>query len=170
MRAIAAEPVLGRGQHAAEEIVADFRRGDVDDAGEQAGIGELLHRAAAGPRRVEDEAVVASPFSCSTISVTQVVVTPNMVSPIAGLPSCVSAGRAAMATMADAALARMTRLMRFSPAMSVIDGHHDDVRHADIEGHVAGGERRDHDLRQAERQLAHARTSRSTCRRHRRCR
>ena len=34
--------------------------------------------------------------------------------------------------------------------------HHDDVGDADIGRDVAGGERRDHDLRQAERQLAHA--------------
>ena len=45
-----------------------------------------------------------------------------MVSPIAGLPSAASCGRAAIATIAEAALASTVRLMRFSPAMSVIEG------------------------------------------------
>src|SRR5262249_14288274 len=39
-----AEAVFSRWQNAAEQQVADFRRGEVDDADERAGIDELLHR------------------------------------------------------------------------------------------------------------------------------
>jgi hypothetical protein len=53
-----AEAVLGGREDAAHQQVADFRRGDVDDALHQAAVDQLLHRLAADAGGVEDEAVV----------------------------------------------------------------------------------------------------------------
>ncbi len=71
-----------RGQHAAEQQVADLGRGDVDDAGQQAAVDELFHRAPAGAGGVEDHAVVAVAQLRRRSRVTQGVVTPNMVRPM----------------------------------------------------------------------------------------
>ena len=54
---IGAEAVVGRREDAAHQEVADLRRREVDDAGEQAGIDQLLHRLAAGAGGVEDQAL-----------------------------------------------------------------------------------------------------------------
>ncbi len=58
----------------------------------------------------------------AVIAVTQGVVTPNIVSPMAGLPPLAVAGCSAMPAIASAALVRTTRLIRFSPARSVTAG------------------------------------------------
>ena len=47
---------VGRGEHAAHQEIADFGGREVDDAGEQAGIDQLLHRSAADAGGVEDQA------------------------------------------------------------------------------------------------------------------
>ena len=53
-----AEAVFGGREHAAHQQVADLGGGDVDHAGEQAGIDQLLHRLAADAGGVEDQALV----------------------------------------------------------------------------------------------------------------
>ncbi|GCC42075.1 hypothetical protein chiPu_0026433, partial [Chiloscyllium punctatum] len=50
-----AETVLGGREHAAHQEVADLGRGEVDHAGELAGLDQLLHRAAADAGGVEHE-------------------------------------------------------------------------------------------------------------------
>ena len=54
------EPVRPGRQHAADEVVAQLGRGDVEHAGQEAGVDERLHRPAAGARRVEHEHLVAA--------------------------------------------------------------------------------------------------------------
>ncbi len=150
-----AEAILGGGKHSAEQQVADLRRGDVEDARQQAGIGELLHRAAAGAGGVEHQAVVVA---------------------LQAIDDLGHAGRGdaehgeaerRLAVGADGRIVRhaddrLGCVRQDDAADAVQPGHvgdrrhHDDVGHADIRRHVARGERRDHELRQAERQLAHA--------------
>ena len=50
-----AEAVVGGGKHAAHQEIADFRRREIDDRGEHAGIDQLLHRSAADAGGVEDQ-------------------------------------------------------------------------------------------------------------------
>ena len=52
-----AEAVGVGGKHAADEHVGDFRRRQVDEAGQQPGIAEALHRTPAGAGGVEHQAV-----------------------------------------------------------------------------------------------------------------
>ena len=61
-----------------------------------------------------------------------------------------------MPAMAWAALRSTTRLMPVEPGDVGDRWHHDDVGDIDIRRDVARGERRDHELGQAERQRAHA--------------
>jgi hypothetical protein len=58
VRMIASEALRAARHHAADDLVGDLGRAHVDHAGEQARVGELLHRLAARPGRVEHEAVV----------------------------------------------------------------------------------------------------------------
>ena len=57
MRAMAPKRSSVGRQHAAEQQVADFRGGDVDDADERAGIDELLHRLPADAGGVKHQAL-----------------------------------------------------------------------------------------------------------------
>ena len=50
-----AKAVVGGRKHAAHQEIADFRRREIDDGGQHAGIDQLLHRAAADAGGVEDE-------------------------------------------------------------------------------------------------------------------
>ena len=50
-----AEAIVGGREHAAHQQVADFGRGQVDHAGQLAGIDQLLHRAAADAGGMEHE-------------------------------------------------------------------------------------------------------------------
>ena len=54
------EPVRSGGQHAADQVVGQLRRRQVEDAGDQPGLDQALHRPAAGAGRVEDEHLVAA--------------------------------------------------------------------------------------------------------------
>ena len=150
-----AEAVRRRRQHAAEQHVADFCRGDVDDAGQQAAVGEFLHRAAARTGGMKDHAVVV---------VTQ------------GFGDRGDAGRGdAEHGQPDRGFSLVDRSRARGHAGNGLGGvvqdhardavqaghvgdrrHHDDVRHVDIGRGVAGSERRDHQLGDAQRQRTHA--------------
>ena len=52
------------GQDAADDLVGDFGRRDVENALNQPGLDELLHRLAAGAGRVKNQAIEAAGFQC----------------------------------------------------------------------------------------------------------
>ena len=56
-----AETIAVGRKNAADHHIGDLCRGEVDEARQQAGIAEILHRPAADARRVEDQAVVIAP-------------------------------------------------------------------------------------------------------------
>ena len=112
--------------------------------------------AAAGAGGVEDHAVVGRTELVGD-GVTQGVVTPNMVRPIAGLPSGGGAGLRRHAGYRLGGVVQDDTGQPVQPGHVGHRRHHDDVGDVDIGRDVAGGERRDHDLGQAERQGAHAR-------------
>ena len=56
------QPVGTRGQDASDEFIGQFRRRDVEHAGDQAAFDERLHRTAAGAGRRKHEHLVAGPF------------------------------------------------------------------------------------------------------------
>ena len=150
------ETVLGRRQHAAEQEVADFGRGDVDA---RRPAGRCRRASPSSGRRCRWRGTPGSRSpsrSVSAIAVTQGVVTPNMVRPERRLAVGRRGGRLRHGDD------RLRGVVKDDAADPVQPGHvgdrrhHDDVGDADIGRHVARGERRDHDLGQAERQLAHA--------------
>ena len=53
-----AEAVLAGAQHAAQQVVADLGRREVEHARDQAAVDQLFHRLAAGAGGVEHEAVI----------------------------------------------------------------------------------------------------------------
>ena len=94
-----------------------------------------------------------------TTACTHVVVTPNMVRPIAGRDCAASSVRAKriMPASACAALPSRRREMRLSPWTSVTDGTSHRSAGADIGRDVAGRDGGDQDFRHADRQRAHCR-------------
>ena len=61
----AVEPVRPGAEHAADELVAQLGRGDVEHAGDEAAGDQRLHRAPAGAGGVEDQHLVAGASSTS---------------------------------------------------------------------------------------------------------
>ena len=58
VRAMAPNRSSVAGQHAADQEIGDLGRRDVDHAGDEAAVDQLLHRPAAGAGGVEHEAIV----------------------------------------------------------------------------------------------------------------
>ena len=104
-----------------------------------------------------------SPSSRRTTPCTAGVVTPNIVMPTAGRARRRRASRASGEGSRDHAGERMRGVAEHLlgdevEALHVGDRiHHHDVGRADIAADLAGGDRRDHHLRDAERQAAHSR-------------
>ena len=109
-------------EHAAHHLVGDLGRGDIDDAGEQARIHELLHRLAADAGGVEHEAVVVAPRAPCVTACTHGVVTPNIVRPMAGLVTAwLGGGCAIMPASACAAFASTCSLDAVDARTSVTE-------------------------------------------------
>ena len=165
-----AEAVLGRGKDAADQHVGDLGRRQVENAGEQAGIAERLHRAAAGAGGVEHQAVelalevrAAPPGRRASSRRTWSARPPGALAPAALLPPAL--GRwAIMPASAWAALARTVSVIELSPCTSATECIIRMSDGADIAADVARRDRRDHQLGNADRQRAACRPSPATCR------
>ena len=150
------EAVLGCRQHPTDQHVADFGRGEIENAGENAVIDELFHRAPANARGVEDHAIKVR---------------------LQPLDDCRNTRRR------DAEHGKANGFRVFFGCFRLTDhsgygcrrigehhsaqaietgqighrGHHHDVGDIDEGGDVARGHRRDHDLGEPVRQSTHAR-------------
>ena len=88
--------------------------------------------------------------------VTQGVVTPNIVKPIEGLPSSLRDTRSGHAGDSERRVAKDDAADAVEPGEIGDRRRHRNVGDIDIGADVAGGERRDHQFRQPDRQGAHA--------------
>ena len=158
----AAEPVLRRREYAADDEVGHFRGGDVDRAGEHAGIGQVLHRAAADAGRMEDEAVVVGlEFGGQRLHARRRHAEHGDAERRLGVELCRGAG-GGTGHARDHAGERMGAVQQdlLRDGIEALNVghrmHHQDVGGADIAADVAGGDGGDHHLGDGERQAAHA--------------
>ncbi len=150
-----AEAILGRGQDAAAEQVAYLGRGDVENSGQQAAVGELLHAAPAGSGGVEHHAVVivaqhANGLRHAGGGHAEHGQAERRAGGGAGRGGGCHSGDGPRRVVEDHAAEPV------EPGHVRDRGHHHDVRDVDVGRDVARGQGRDHDLGQAERQGAHS--------------
>src|SRR6185295_1427524 len=151
-----AEAVRPRGQYAAHEIVADFGGGNVDDAHQHAAIDQPLHGLAAGTRGIEHKAVEFlfetghdlrhAPRGYSEHGEADRRFALRIRRRVHGHPGYRMSG-----------IAQHDAADTVQPRDIGNRVHHGDVAGPDELADIARGERRDHQLRQANWQRAHAR-------------
>jgi len=146
------ETVGAAGQDPADDLVGDLGGGDVQNTLDQSGLDKFFHRLAAGSRGMEDQAVESSGFECL----------PHGGHARRGDAEHGHGQRRLVAERRDLMLNHTGHgaggvaqyLARDGiQARDVDDRRHQcDVAQANISGRVAAGDRRDHELGQADRQ------------------
>ena len=144
-------------------MIGDFRRREVDDAREKAGIDELLHRSAADAGRVEDQTFQSFAQRSRDLlhagrrDAEHGQSDRGQTAPCArGRPRC---GETRL-DHADHRLRAIAEHLTRDRVQALDVGHrihHRDVGWADIAADIARGDRRDQDLGHADRQRPHAR-------------
>ncbi len=160
------EPVRPGREHAADQLVRELGRGHVEDAGEEAAAYERLHRLPAGAGRVEDEHLVAEllePLARGRHARRRDAEHRRGDERLRGRRPAEPPPWPAPA-ISPAAFVMICAEIRLMPAMSTTEYIIVDVDGADVRPRVAGGDRRDDQLRHADRQRAHRLARRSTSR------